>query len=52
MKIWQILKFEKMVSPWLLQLLFWRAAADLHLWRVAETWEPKTASTTHLLTSG
>jgi len=27
MNIWQILKFEKMVSPWLLQLLFWPAAA-------------------------
>jgi len=27
MHIWRILKFEKMVSPWLLQLLFWPAAA-------------------------
>ena len=27
MKIRQVLKFEKMVSPWLLQLLFWPAAA-------------------------
>ena len=39
MDIWRILKFEQMISPWLLQLLFWPAAAAsifFSVWLIVE----------------